>query len=61
MLNIVNMIVNMLRAISTQAMCLINVPVAEPYDGYLYPGQSWLPDDQCKQIYGSVATFCKVS
>ena len=51
----------MLRAISTQAMCLVNVPVAEPYDGYLYPGQSWLPDDQCKQIYGSVATFCKVS
>ena len=55
------MIIFLFRAVSTQATCLMNSPTVQPYDIYKYPGQSWIPDDQCKQIYGTGASFCKVS
>ena len=46
--------------ISKTAECLVNVPPVQFYDSLTNPGRLWNADDQCKLIYGSEATFCKV-
>jgi hypothetical protein len=49
---------------STQAQCLLNTPTSLIDPPVILtvkdqlPGQSFTPDDQCKQIHGSQAKFC---
>jgi hypothetical protein len=47
------------------AQCLTNVPnkndtLAQSSSKLKFPGQSWTADDQCKMIYGSEASYCRV-
>lgn len=47
-------------SVSAVASCLVNVPTSTTFENVTNPGQSWTADDQCKQIYGSAASFCRV-
>ena len=50
-------------AVSDQGSCLTNVPGSNGLNVYVddkQPGQYLTADDQCKQMYGSTASFCQV-
>ncbi len=49
---------------SQQASCLANNPGTSNltvFTNNVLPGQFITADDQCKQIYGSTASFCRVN
>jgi len=49
--------------VSDQGLCLTNVPGSNGLNVYVddkQPGQYLTADDQCKQIFGSTASFCQV-
>jgi hypothetical protein len=49
--------------LTQQASCLANIPGSSNstvFTNNILPGQFITADDQCKQIYGSTASFCHV-
>ncbi len=50
---------SLFRSLRADRSCLSNVPVKNSNE-MIDAGKIWSVDDQCKQVYGLNASFCRV-